>query len=101
MNWSMEKHNGVENLAKELGVEYLDMNLLNNEINIDWKKDSRDKGDHLNYTGSLKTTKFLGEYLNKKGLPDHRADEKYESWNKYYNKYIKEIKDKNNVIDTK
>lgn len=92
VNWNTEKHNGVANFAKELGVEYLDMNLFNDEIKIDWKKDSRDKGDHLNYTGSLKATKFLGEYLNKKGLPDHRSDTNYKSWNKYYNKYINKNK---------
>ena len=46
----------------------------------------------MNYTGSLKTTKYLAKYLkDNKNLPDHRNDDTYKSWNKYYKKYIKEI----------
>ena len=90
-NWTTGKHNGIEKLAKEMGVEYIDMNLIQDKLKIDWTTDTRDEGDHLNYTGSLKATEFLAEYLNKKNLPDHRSDEKYKKWNECYNKYIKEI----------
>jgi len=96
VNWTTAKHNGIEKLAKELGVEYLDMNLMKEEVNIDWKVDTRDEGDHLNYTGSLKATKFLAKYLKEnKDLPDHRQDKKYKSWNKDYKKYMKEINEEN------
>lgn len=95
-NWTKAKHNGIEKLSREMGVEYIDMNLYVDEIKINWKKDSRDEGDHLNYTGSLKTTKFLANYLNEKKLPDHRNDVTYsKSWNKYYKKYIKNINETN------
>ena len=81
-NWSYEKHNGIEELAKELDVEYVDLNLLQDEIKIDWTKDSRDNGDHLNYIGAVKITKFLGKYFKEHyNLEDHKNDEKYKFWN--------------------
>ena len=97
-NWTKEKHDGVEKFAKELGVEYLDLNLKAQEIGINWKKDSRDRGDHLNYTGSLKTTAYLAEWLSKKNLPDHRGEEKYSYWNELYANYDKEIKQDPEVV---
>ena len=66
-NWNYEKHNGVEHLAKELNIEYIDLNLLTKELKIDWKKDSQDKkGEHLNYNGAMKVTNYLGDYLHNK-----------------------------------
>ena len=91
VNWDMEKHNGIEKLAKELDVEYIDLNLMQDQIQIDWTKDTRDKGDHLNYTGSLKVTKFLAEYLNEKNLPDHRNEESYKSWDELYQQYKEKV----------
>lgn len=62
-NWSYEKHNGVDKLAKEYGLTYLDMNLIVDKLNIDWKNDTYDKGDHLNFYGAQKATAYLGEYI--------------------------------------
>lgn len=82
VNWSYEKHNGVEKLAKEYGIKYLDMNLLTKELKIDWKKDTYDKGDHLNFYGAQKVTGYLGEYLkNNFEITDHRGKEEYKHWN--------------------
>lgn len=88
-NWNYEKHNGVERLAKDLKVDYIDLNVLYKDIKIDWKKDSQDKkGEHLNYVGALKVTNYLGEYLNSKyELPDHRLDNMYNSWNEDYKNF--------------
>jgi len=86
-NWSYEKHNGIKKLAKELDLDYIDLNLKNEEIKIDWSKDTRDRGDHLNFDGAKKITKYLGKYLfDKKIFVDHRNDEKYNDWNILYNK---------------
>lgn len=90
VNWDTERHNGIVKLAKELNLEYIDLN-VEESIKIDWEKDSRDEGDHLNFTGSLKTTRFLAEYLGTKNLPDHRSDKSYNSWNEYYKKYIDKV----------
>jgi len=70
-NWSMAKHNGVQELADQLDVEYLDCNLIE-EIGIDWQTDTRDVGDHLNDAGAKKMTKYTIEHLEKKGWLDEK-----------------------------
>ena len=94
-NWNYNKHNGVEKLAKSLGVEYIDLNLKVDELKINWKKDSQEKkGEHLNYTGAMKVTNYLGNYLKSNNeLPDHRQDENYKSWDEAYVNFQKEIED--------
>lgn len=82
-NWNFKRHNGMAKLAEKLGVEYIDLNLMNDKVPINWEKDTRDKGDHLNYAGALKVTGYLGEYLAERGLfSDKREDPAYENWNK-------------------
>lgn len=81
-NWTYAKHNSVSDWADENDVKYLDMNLNVNEIQIDWAKDTRDGGDHLNFTGAKKLTAYFGSYLKDNyDLTDHRQDEIYSSWN--------------------
>ena len=94
-NWNYNKHNGVEKLAKSLGVEYIDLNLKVDELKINWKKDSQEKkGEHLNYTGAMKVTNYLGNYLKSNNeLPDHRQDENYKSWDEAYVNFQKEIEE--------
>ena len=87
-NWNYKKHNSMEKLAKELKVEYIDMNTHQQEIQIDWAKDSRDGGDHLNLYGAEKATEYLGRYLNETGkFESHKEDKAYESWNEESEKW--------------
>lgn len=80
-NWNMARHNSVVNLSEDLNVEYLDMNLMTEEVPIDWEKDTRDKGDHLNHSGAQKATAFLGKYLFESGLVrNHKGEPSYQSW---------------------
>ncbi len=80
--WSSQKHNRIQSLADLYDLEFIDLN-DENVISIDWQKDTRDFGNHLNYRGALKVTHFIGEYLKKNHLVmDHRKDSSYESWNK-------------------
>lgn len=92
VNWNAKRHNAIQVLAEELNVEYIDMNILRTEIPIDWKTDSRDKGDHLNHFGAEKVTKYLGKYLAGTGLIDINKDTKTcTQWNeavKAFNKTI-------------
>lgn len=82
MNWNMARHNSIKKLAKELHLKYIDMNLMQKQIPIDWKKDTRDKGDHLNHYGAEKVTTYLGGYLSDTGLlHNHREDRDYDRWN--------------------
>lgn len=92
-NWNYQRHNSVEALAKELHVDYIDMNLLRDEIPIDWKKDTKDKGDHLNYYGAVKATDYMGNYLkNTKLFKDKSNDKNYSKWDKDLKKFEKKVK---------
>lgn len=78
MNWNSVKHQTVAALAEALDIPYLDMNLLPQEVPIDWSVDSKDAGDHMNYTGACKVTDYLSAWLvqeynltDKRGLPEY------------------------------
>ena len=93
VNWNSERHNGICRLAEEIGCEYVDLNVMNDKVQIDWSRDTRDKGDHLNYFGAVKVTKFLTDYLMKKNtLTDHRTDETYAKWNDALKRYEAAVK---------
>ncbi len=62
-NCSYEKHNAIQAYADANGLSYVDLNLLTEELGIDWNADVLDGGDHLNYSGTLKMTAYLAEYL--------------------------------------
>lgn len=87
-NWTYEKHNGIAKLAEELDCVYLDLNLCNDSIGIDWKTDTRDKGDHLNYKGAVKVSSYLAGYLRDMGIfTDKRTDPQYVDWNNALARY--------------
>ena len=91
-NWNYKRHNTIAALAESLDIEYLDMNLLQDELKINWNTDTRDRGDHLNYFGSKKATAVFGNYLYDLGiLPDHRGEEAYSQWDIDLKNYHKEI----------
>ncbi len=80
-NWNTKRHNAVASSAEDLGITYLDLNTEDN-LNIDWSTDTRDKGDHLNYFGASKVTDYISSYLkDTKLFTDKRKDSNYESWN--------------------
>ena len=81
-NWVPRRHNGSSAAAADLGIEFIDMNMVPEETRIDWSVDTRDGGDHLNYTGAVKATGFLTDYLKKTGsLKSHKDDPVYADWN--------------------
>lgn len=63
-NWDYYSHNGVTEVARELGISYVDMNL--EEASIDWSQDTVDAGDHLNGTGAEKASRWLADFLAEK-----------------------------------
>ena len=94
-NWNMPRHNAVKALSKELGVEYIDMNLMGRKIPIDWSRDTKDKGDHLNYSGATKVSLFLSKYLQKTGLfKDKRNEKAYAQWHDAVKQFDESIKTK-------
>ncbi len=92
-NWSYNKHNGVKEFANKEGIEFLDLNELKDDLNIDWKTETGDKGDHVNYKGALKVTNYLGKWLKEKNiLENHKEDKEYEKWNKDLEEFKKIVK---------
>lgn len=91
-NWNYDRHNAIAAYAQKNELTYLDMNLHHEEIGIDWEKDTRDKGDHLNFSGAKKASDYLGDYLMARfSLPDHRSDADYRSWADAYRRYSKSV----------
>lgn len=82
-NWDYEKHNATVLLSDRLGVDYIDMNIESNlvHLDIDWKNDTLDAGNHLNYSGAKKFSQYMGKYLSEKySLEDHKGQFFYSSW---------------------
>ena len=78
-NWNMARHNTIDDLARQLDVPYLDGNLL--PLSMDWQADTCDAGDHLNFSGAVKVTQWLGAWMAETyALPDHRQDPAYAAW---------------------
>jgi len=83
-NWNYAKHNAIAELSDNLGIEYVDMNTLQKEIPIDWKNETRDEGDHLNYYGAFKATSYMGKYFEASGLFENKKnDPEYAEWNRF------------------
>ncbi len=90
--WDYSRYNAVNAYAQKRGVHFTDLNQHLEEMKFDWKTDTRDKGDHLNYFGAQKVTEFLGRDLKANyDLPDRRADENYSAWNDDLVRYEKKI----------
>lgn len=76
-----KRHNAVAELAGQWSTDYIDLNLDADKIQIDWATDTKDAGNHLNYAGALKVSRYVGQILSSAySLPDHRDDGKYISW---------------------
>ena len=60
--WNISKSNAVQKLADEYGLKYYDYNLTY-PAGFDWSQDSKDGGNHLNYSGALKVTSDFGDKL--------------------------------------
>lgn len=83
-DWGYERHKLTEEFCNENQLEFLDMNTSDivKDMKLNWKKDSRDGGTHMNYHGASLVTGYLGKYLTEHyQLTDFRQNEKYEQWN--------------------
>lgn len=92
-NYNCKKHNALKEYASKHKIPYVDMNMNYREIGIDWKKDSYDRGDHLNIHGARKVTEYIGKYLTENyRLPDRRNDDGWKEWGELADQYFKELK---------
>ena len=92
-NYNYRIHNSINEFAADNNLPYLDFNLKNEELQIDWNVDTSDAGDHLNLAGAQKVTKYVGEYLGKNYLlPDHRGQKGFEAWTEMNKAYQENAK---------
>ncbi|WP_159648316.1 hypothetical protein [Erysipelothrix aquatica] len=81
VNWTYAQHNVISDIATKNGLQYLDLNLLSSDLNIDWSKDTYDAGDHLNFFGAKKVSEFISESLeNNSALKSNGMDIDRDLW---------------------
>lgn len=92
--WNSARHDAVQKLADQYQIPYIDLN-LNREarLGLDADTDFADRyGQHLNYRGAGKVTRFLARWLQANAnLPDHRSDRRYRQWNDDNLRYRQEL----------
>lgn len=87
-SWNWAKYNTVKDIAQEYQIPYLDFNVSQYNTGFSWLTDSRDGGNHLNYYGAKKMTKYMGEYLKEHyTLEDDRHNPEYQDYEEIYKKY--------------
>lgn len=75
-------YNMAADIASEYGVDFINCNLLVDEIGIDYATDAADH-DHLNYKGNQKFSHYIGQYLKDNFVISDRGQaEGYDSWEK-------------------
>ena len=90
-SWNFAKSKEITKLASDYNLDFIDLN-IKNHVKIDWKKETKDEGSHLNYIGAKKVSYYLGNYLKENNLViSHKDDKKYDNWNIAYNKYIRQL----------
>lgn len=81
--------NYVEKIAQQNEVDFLNLNLLNNKLQL--KESDTREGTHANISGAKKVSLYLGSYIQQKySIPDRRRNKNYESWE--YNAHVMENK---------
>jgi hypothetical protein len=92
-SWSYERYNAVKKLAEEQKVNFLDMNLYMDEIGIRPSEDFRDLGNHLNYYGAVKASRYLTAYLLEHyELEDLKTNPDYDYWEESVENFDKDVK---------
>lgn len=88
-SWNYERHNAAKKFARERNIDFVDFNLLYNELKLSPTQCYRDKGCHLNYDGAKAVTEYIGNYIkNSIPLKNLKSDTDYENWNEAYLKFV-------------
>ena len=90
MSWTYAQSEALEGFAAAQGVTYLDLDRAEyrEQLGLDPKVDYYDQG-HMNLTGTIKLSRWLGAWLDAKyALPDHREDAAISAeWNADFKEY--------------
>lgn len=87
--WTEKRSLIAASICERYGIDYVDME-YDVDIEIDWAKDTRDGGTHLNLLGAKKVSAFLGRFLMEKYNLPTGIDDDWEEDLKIYNQ-INEI----------
>ncbi len=93
-SWNYAKHNFIKNFSIRNNIPFIDLNEKDSSYRIDFSKDFRDNGNHMNVNGAERSTLYIGDYLRKKYsllLADRRSHEKYKHWNDVVDHFYKNI----------
>lgn len=63
-SWNTAKHNAMTKIADSYGVDFIDFNLMYDELGIDMATAFRDNGYHVSYDTALKITDYMGKFFN-------------------------------------
>lgn len=92
-DWSLTKHLQTEELAQEMGLDFIDFSSLEmiETLGLDVDLDFRDN-EHLNLRGAVKLSRYLGQYIKDHyELTDFRQMEGYDDQN--YARYCQRLED--------
>ena len=85
-------YNQVHDIANSYGIKFDSTNYSYDIMQIDFMNDFYDES-HLNYKGSCKFTKYIGDSIKASyDIPDHRGDERWESWDRNVKMIEDEVK---------
>ncbi len=93
-SWSVKKHNAIEGLARELGLDFVDYNFSPELLDsFSWETDTKDGGNHMNYSGATKVTAAYSAHLVKLLAlkPTALSEKQKKSWDKDSKIFHKEI----------
>ncbi len=91
-DYSYAKHNALQQAAEADGVSFIDMNLMLEELEIDYATDFRDAA-HVNYSGACKVSNYVADYLHAQYgdlLTDRRGDPQYQKYEQAQQDFIVE-----------
>lgn len=80
LNWDINKTDVVTAYLEKYNMSFINIS-SGDDVGIDWMTDTCDSGNHTNYYGSTKVSKYIASYLsNLKTLNDHRGESLYSTW---------------------
>ena len=92
--WYDEWDKQIIDFAAENNLTYINFLNYQDEIGLDWTKDTYDGGLHLNLAGAEKLSQYFGEILSEDfKVPDRRGEAELEAyWSDVTERYNAEIK---------
>ena len=87
-NWTDSLDEDIRTIADRYGIKYINFDMYNDDIGLDYSTDTPDEGSHLNTSGAVKFSGYLAHELKKDyAITDRRNDPGYvRRWEKILNR---------------